>query len=143
MNVPNDELNEWERGAVRVNGRLLRATDALRRGDLQAAETAIGEARERNWQTRRELLRAGAVDSIRAAAAATMPAGARGPSEPSLAALTSSTNRRFLELLRELHEVAILRDRERGIEGDGIAEGIGDMLAEVGIEVHGPAGLEG
>jgi hypothetical protein len=73
MKISNEDLNAVERAAVAVNRRLQAARDALRRGDVKMAESALSEAQAQNWQTRRALLRTGAMDSIRADAAVPLP----------------------------------------------------------------------
>ena len=62
-------LNACERRAVAVNGRLLAVKDALRRGNVEVAEALLEEAHALNWESRKAMLAAGAVNSIRADAA--------------------------------------------------------------------------
>ncbi|HZO87140.1 MAG TPA: hypothetical protein VFB38_02290 [Chthonomonadaceae bacterium] len=148
MNVPQEELNAWAQAALHVNGLLLAAQDALRRGDVTEAGEKLTQARQVNWTQEKRLVRAGADDPIAARAQAleqemtteevsTLPQ----PQETSLALLTSPANRRLLEALRAAQEAAEAVDRERGDWPEGLAEVLAEYVAQVELEVHGPKGL--
>lgn len=64
MNVSQEELNQWAERAFRVNGDLLQVRAALERGDIAVALTWLENARQRNWQTEKALVAAGADDPI-------------------------------------------------------------------------------
>jgi len=62
--------------------------------------------------------------------------------EPSLAALTSETNKRPAVALREAMEAAAVVERERGQEA-WMSEMLGDYVSLVEEELHGPASGRG
>jgi hypothetical protein len=145
MNISQEELDRWEQTAVNVNGQILHALDGLRRGDLESAFQHLDNARTGNWNTRKSLLTVGARNSIeaRATLSGLSSRGTDGRNlEPTLLQLTSPTNQRYCQLLHELYEIAIERDKERGWFPDGTATHIGDLLADAKLEVYGPAGQD-
>lgn len=136
MNIPQEELNTLEKNAVAVNGRLLRARDALRCGQGAQAGEALEEAQSVNWTSRRALLRLGAADSIRAASEA---AGPRFEKDTPLHLLSSPANKRLYRALRDAYEAMREVEQERG-EEDDVSAAMLETVLEVEQEVYGAVG---
>ena len=136
MNVSQDELNQW-----RLTAGLVRVTCRGALLDLNAGNTA--HARLLVEQTE---------DEARRLALRLEKAGADRPDAPPpaftegvpLHLLNTPANRRYLSLLRETYEAALVVDRERygaDIGTDGLAQRVEDILADVEEEVGGAVGL--
>lgn len=147
MNVPLEELNAWAERVHRVNGNLLRAMDAARRGDAEAAgEYAAMVQRSLNG-LRHALVRAGANDPmlearrelLEQARAAGMPAMER--EETPLELLSSPTSQAYARAMREAAELAVAVDKERGWWPDGPAETVCDWADGAEFEAFGPKEL--
>jgi hypothetical protein len=139
VNIPQNELDEWERTAVFVNGQLNKATGAIGRSDLAGARQHIEAAGERNWTARRAMLRCGAANSIQETAARVRAqAGLPDRDAVPLELLSSPANRRYARALREAYEALQAVETERGWDSDLSAK-LYETLAAVELEVYGPA----
>lgn len=133
MNVDQAELDDWADVCLRANTQLLRAEDALRRGEAAAGLASVENARAAVWTLKRRLVRAGAQEPGPAVAA---------PVETPLHLLDTPANRRYAHALREALEALRAVERERGITDGGASEALEDWLAGVELEVYGPAGRD-
>jgi hypothetical protein len=161
MNLTQDELNTLAISAFRANTALLKAGDAIRRGDQAEAGKQLGEAQRQNARTMRALSRHGADDPYPLVAPERHAAGlaflkeleeedrlAGRPTPPApnpledLNRMGSAANRRLLVALRAAIEAAEAVERERGEEA-ALSESLSDWAAGVEREVLGPVGLRG
>jgi hypothetical protein len=136
-------LDTWERGCVTVNGTLIHVRDAIRRGaftgDVEGLKASVEAAQAANWETRKQLLSEGAIDSIRAHAdESRMLEGLSPLPSPSLSQMDSPANHRLHAALVAARAAAEDVRRER--RGDeSLVEALGDWIEGIENEIYGPA----
>ncbi len=130
MNVPQDTLNACRSLAVRLKQSLWQAARA--RSDTRAALLEDAGHLAANLETR--------LDRAGAEAPAAAPANRH---QVPLDLLDTPANRKYADALRAAWEAGLAVDRERygeSIGTDGCAQVIEMVLADVEMEIYGPAG---
>jgi hypothetical protein len=133
MNVPQEELNAWRRSLDGLRATLHGLGFDVAAGRTQEAREKVQRADDQARRLALELERAG-VDR---------PAGSVPAPDVPLRLMDTPANRRYAQALRVAWEAGLAVDRERygeGIGTDGCAQVIEKVLADVEMELYGPAG---
>jgi len=133
MEVPGSELDAWARAAARLRNGAGKMVGLLAAGDREECRQVAVDLCVAAGELLSRLERAGAEptdDRLRDSVEKDVP----------LELLTSPTNRRYRDTLRQAWEAAVAVDKERGWFPDGEADFVEDLLARVELEVEGPVG---
>ncbi len=136
MNVPTvtqEDLNRWRRGLAEMRGNVSRARGALSRADAAGALATLTETEDAAARLGVFMEQAGAERPPEMRPRPTVPPEYRA----------SEKNRAYADALRLAWDAGLAVDRERygsDIGTDGCAQVVEMVLADVEMEIYGPAG---